>query len=102
MELVRFHVHPLHLLVGYFSAGGIFPTIQATGYFQPLRRGGLGNQVHDGFVIPQRLAPPVRRNERKEPMLDLIPFAGAGWKVADGQRQPGFIRQLLQFQFPQT
>ena len=35
-------------------------------------------------------------------MLDLVPFAGPGWKVADGKRQPGLIRQLLQLQFPKS
>jgi hypothetical protein len=35
-------------------------------------------------------------------MLDLVPFAGARRKVADGKRQPGLIRKSLQLQFPQS
>ena len=35
-------------------------------------------------------------------MLDLVPFAGARRKVADGEAKPGFIGQLLQFHFPET
>ena len=85
MELVAFHVHPLHFLIGDFPAGRIFSTIQATGDFQSLRGGGFGNQVYNGFVIPQRLPPPIRRDEGKEAMLNLVPFARAGWKVADAE-----------------
>src|SRR5208282_2729068 len=35
-------------------------------------------------------------------MFDLVPFAGARRKVADGEAKPGFIGQLLQFHFPET
>lgn len=35
-------------------------------------------------------------------MFNLVPFAGAGGKVADGKRKTGFIGKCLQFEFPQT
>jgi len=52
MKRVPFQVHLFHLFVGYFSPGRIFPAIQATRHFQPFGRGRVGNQAHDGFVIP--------------------------------------------------
>src|SRR6266571_4362769 len=35
-------------------------------------------------------------------MLNLVPFAGAWRKVADGKRQSGLIRKCLQLQFPES
>ena len=102
MELVTLQIDSLHLFVGDSPPCGILPTIEATRDLQTLGRGRLGNEVHDGLVIPQRLTPPVRRDERKESMLDLVPFAGARRKVANGKRKPGFIGQALQLQLPES
>lgn len=35
-------------------------------------------------------------------MFNLVPFAGARWEVAHGDRQLEFIRQVLQLVFSQT
>src|SRR5271157_1628278 len=35
-------------------------------------------------------------------MLDLVPFAGAGWKMTDRNAQGGLIGEFLQFQFPES
>src|ERR1039457_3316884 len=102
MEFVWFWVHVSHFLLRDFPARWILPTIQPTSDGQPFGRGRSGNQVHDRLVISQRLTPPVRRNEREEPVLDLVPLAGARWKVADGKRQAAFIRETLQLQFPES
>jgi hypothetical protein len=40
-------------------------------------------------VTDQRLAAPVHRDEGEQTMLDLVPFAGAGWQVGDGYLQAG-------------
>src|SRR5580692_5444252 len=50
----------------------------------------------------QRFAPPVLGNKAKQAMLDLVPFAGSGWKMADTQAQIQVIGQFLQGHFPQT
>jgi hypothetical protein len=34
-------------------------------------------------------------------MLDFVPFAGSGWKMAYGNRQSRFITEFLQFNFLQ-
>ena len=56
------------------SAGRIFAAIQAAGDRQAFGRRRLGNEVDDGFVIPQRFAAPIRRDEGKEAVLDLVPL----------------------------
>ena len=35
-------------------------------------------------------------------MLDPVPFAGTGWQMADGDRNPEFVGQHLQFPLPQA
>src|ERR1017187_1521751 len=45
--------------------------------------------------------PPMRGDEREQSVFHLVPFAGARWKVTDGNRQTRFIRELLQLQFPE-
>lgn len=38
----------------------------------------------------------------KQAMLDLVPFARTGWKVADLDLHVQFVRRLLQFVFPEA
>jgi hypothetical protein len=46
----------------------------------------------------QRLS--VLADEREQAVFNLVPFAGARWKVADGNREAGLVGQPLQLQFP--
>ena len=48
----------------------------------------------------QRLAPPVLGDMTEHPVLNLVPFAGAGREVGHRDTQPERIRQLLQLEFP--
>src|ERR671925_2307698 len=85
MERVAPYGYFLHLLRGYFSARGILAAIQPTSHAQSFGGGGLGNQLHDRLVVSQVFDSPVRGNERKHSMLDLVPLVGALRKVADRQ-----------------
>ena len=38
---------------------------------------GCGDELDNCAVAAERLAPPVYRDEREQPVLDLVPFAGA-------------------------
>ena len=71
-------VDPLHLVVRDSSASGIRAAIQSTADGQAFGRRRRGDEIDDGFVIPQLGAPPVRGDEREEAMLDLVPFTGPG------------------------
>ena len=46
-----------------------------------------GDQVDDHLVAHQRPAAPVLGDEAEQPMLDLVPLAGARREVADRERQ---------------
>ncbi len=61
---------------------------------------GAADQVYDRFKVDQRFSPPVETNEREEPVLDPIPFAGAGRVMANGNSHSCYVAQILQVQFP--
>ena len=56
--------------------------------------------VDDGLVRRQRGAAPVRRDVTEEPVLDLVPLAGAGWKMTHLDGQSGLVGQLLKLMLP--
>src|SRR6478609_1758433 len=62
--------------------------------------GGCGDGLDDDLVVGQRPAPPVGGDEREQPVLDFVPFRGAGWVVADGDLQAGLGGQLGQSNLP--
>ena len=101
MKLVGFEVNALHLFIAYCTPGWVFAPIQSTGDFESLRRGCPSDEIDDCFVIPQRFAAPIRRDKGKQPVLDLVPFAGARRKVTYRNAQCGMIGEFLQLQLPQ-
>lgn len=83
VEIITLQVDFRPLFVGDLAADGIPPAIQSAGDFQTCRRGRFRDQVHHGGIVGQRLPSPVRADEREEPMLNLVPFAGTRRKMAD-------------------
>src|SRR6185312_14880874 len=59
-----------------------------------------GDQTDDSLAANQRPATPVLGNEAEEPVLDLVPLAGAWREVADDQPDPQVVGQLLQAHLP--
>ena len=53
------------------------------------------DQLDDDLVAGQRSAAPVLADEGKEAMLDLVPLAGSGREVADGDGQADFVSEFL-------
>ena len=79
----------LHLRIGHFAARGVLSAIQATPDREAFRRGRPGDELDDRLVVAQGFAAPIRRDEGEQAMFDLVPLAGAGRKVTDGQGQTG-------------
>ena len=102
MKPIRLKIDALHLFFGDFAAGWIFATVQSACHFQPFRSRRLSNEMDDGFVISQWFATPIRRDEGKKAVLDLVPLARPWGKMTDRDGQASFIREGLQLQFPQA
>ena len=71
-------------------------------HVEPCLRCRRCDQLDDDLAADQRLAAPVLGDEGEEPMLDTVPFAGAGWVVSDGDGQSGFVGEGLELAFPQA
>src|SRR5512135_3182125 len=52
-------------------------------------------------MADQRPTPPVHRDVREEPVLDLVPLARARREVADGDLQTRLVGEALQFHLPE-
>ena len=101
MKPVGVKVDPLPLISAHSAAGGVFASIQATGHGQAFGSRGLGDKGDDRFVVLQGFASPIRRDEGKEAVFDLVPLAGPRWKMAHRNGKPGVIRELPQLDLPQ-
>jgi hypothetical protein len=60
-----------------------------------------GNEIDNNLMADKRLSSPVLTDIGKEPMFDLVPFAGAWGQVANRDLKTGFIGQFLQLGLPQ-
>src|SRR6201998_4403061 len=49
----------------------------------------------------QRLASPVHADEREQPMLDPVQFAGSGRQVGHRDLEAGLVGKALEFSLPQ-
>src|SRR5712692_11712303 len=103
MEFRLLHADLCQLFVAHLDSSGIAGSVQLrldakrTFRGQSGLGGGVGNQIHDYFMAHQRFAPPVpsdaERTYRvaKHAMLNLVPLAGTGWKMADREAQSGLV-----------
>ena len=71
------------------DAGGVGAGVEVGADGEPGRGGGGADQVDDDLVAGQRPAAPVHGDLGEQPVLDLVPLAGARRQVADGDRQAG-------------
>ena len=102
MEGVRRDIDCGELGVWNFDGFGILPLVQLGTNLEAGLGCRCGDQLDDGPIAAQGLAPPVDGDEREETMLDLIPLAGAGRQVADRDGQFELVGQLLKLDLPQT
>ena len=87
MELVSFEFHKCEFFVGDFVSDRVAPCVEFSVNLQSLRRGGVGDQLDDYLVTDKRTTSPVLCDVAEHPMFDLVPFARAGRKMADFDRQ---------------
>ena len=91
MEGIAPETNLRYLLVGYFDSRRVDTVINLGMDLQPFLGRGSRNQAHDHLQTGERLAAPVFADEGKQAMLDFVPFAGSGWKVAGGDSEPGLV-----------
>jgi hypothetical protein len=90
----------VHLGLCHFDARFVFIRVENGLHPQPTLRFRGPDQIHDRLIVEQRLSFPGQSDERKQPMLDLIPFARSRRVMADREGHPQFVRQFLQVELP--
>src|SRR5581483_10583046 len=63
---------------------------------------GRRDEVDNDLVADEGFTAPVLADEGEQAVLDLVPFAGAGRKVAHGNRHSQLVSKLLKLHFPQV
>src|SRR6266550_9060272 len=101
MKLVPPDGYGLPLLFGEFHPRGVEVRVEFALDGESGRGRSVGDEVDDGLVGFQRPSPPVDGDSGEEPVLDLVPFAGAGWVMADRDLKAGGSGQLGEFVLPQ-
>ena len=102
MEFPGLDIERLIIFVRDLQALGIIVFVQGGMDGKTSFGAGGANQLHHDLIAFQGLRPPRARNVAKHPVLDLVPLAGAGWKMTDFDSPPQFVGQLLEFIFPQA
>ena len=100
MKLIADQRQCLHLFLGHLDARRIFPGVEFGSDLKPGGCPDVPDAVDDGLVRRQRGAPPVRRDVTEEPVLDLVPLAGARRKMTHLDGQSGLVGQLLKLVLP--
>ena len=101
MKAVRVQTQVRELSVSDFPAHGVAASVEPACDLETLGRGRVGDQLHDRLIVAKWLTPPVRGDEREEPVLDLIPLARARWEVTYANGKVSLIGELLQLQLPE-
>src|SRR5687768_830211 len=102
VELVAVEVDAGQLGVGHLPSRRVGAFVEFALHREAAARLGGRDQTHDRLVADQRLAPPVLGDVREQPMLDLVPLAGAGWQMADAQLEARRVGEPLQLPLPEA
>jgi hypothetical protein len=101
MKGISDDVEGLEFGVGNGDASRIRLAVLDGSDVQSFLGGRMRDQLNDGFQGDERFGTPVDGNERKEPVFDLVPFAGGRRIMRHGDAELFFIGQGLQGLLPQ-
>lgn len=95
MEISPGDIQGRHFCVCHLDALGVGVGVEAALYREPGRGFGCGDQLNDDLVSDEGLPAPILGDKGKQTVLDLVPFAGTGWQMGDGYREPSLVGELL-------
>lgn len=78
VKVVREQTDGGHVGVGYLEIGGVGALVAYCMHTKAGLGSGRSDQLDDNFVAGEWAPAPVRADLREEPVLNLVPFAGAG------------------------
>ena len=102
MEVIAINFDGIEIVIRNDDPFGIVSVVQFSANLQATARLGACNEVNDHLVTDQGASTPVHGDEREQSVLDLVPFARAGWKVVHLNVQPGLLGEPTELKLPQT
>lgn len=102
MEWVEFEVDRGHFGVGDDDSLRVCVGVDVAGDGEAGVCGRRGDELDDDLAADERLAAPVLGDIGEEAVLDLVPFAGAGRQVGDGDGKAGLVGEALDLALPQA
>ena len=101
MKFVPNQPNPGKLFIGDLNAFGVGSFVQFGLNSQSSACSRTDNQLDQDFMADQGAPSPVHADIRKQTMFNLVPFARSRGKMADRDREPRLVGQLLQFKLPE-
>ena len=95
MERIGLESDALHGFIGYSLSLGIGRGVDFGADLQTFFGGGVPDQIDDDRKAFEWLTAPVPGNMAEHAMLNLVPFAGAGWQMTELQGDPCFVGESL-------
>ena len=102
MKSMPFQVEACHLRIRDFLSLGVPAGVEFASHLQSMSGPCGPNQIYDDRQTLQRPTSPVPADERKQPVLDLVPLACSGREMTYRNRHPHLIGQPPEFPFPQA
>ena len=102
MKPFRLNLDSCKVIVGNLDPGFVLLLAQPGFDIQAALGRCTSNEIYNDFMADQRPSSPILCYERKQPMLDLVPFAGPRRKVRYRHLQGRFVGQALYADLPQS
>src|SRR5437879_5848293 len=100
MKRVRVQREGPHFRVGDDAARRVPSVVQFRFDTQARCRSRMANERDDRLEGVERTTTPILGDVTEEPMLDLVPLAGARWEMRDVNPEAQVVGQSLQFLLP--
>ena len=100
MKFVPAQSYRFEFFVRHFDPFFVLMSVQHGLDLEAGARLGGSDPIDDRFVVDQRHPLPVQADKRKEPVLDLVPLAGAGRVVTNRDRDRHLAGQLVEVDLP--
>ena len=98
---MRSYLHGVHFCIRDFATFLVALSVKFALDFKSSACPGSLDQINHRLVGVQRFVSPIDRDEREQPMLNLVLTTRPWRKVARRDRQLLFVSKPLQFKFPQ-
>src|SRR5215211_9102127 len=102
MKWVWRHLQGSHLMVGNLDLGWIGAGIEFRLHLESCARGGRTDQLDDHLMTDQWTTTPVHADVGKQAMFNLVPFAGARWRMTHSDLQPSGVGEVWPLHLPQA